>query len=386
MAGPQFVIDFEPMYGEMVEVSPLLRRLVCKNPSKFTFHGTGTYVIGRGDVAVVDPGPRDDDHIAALLAALDGETVRHILITHTHGDHSPAAHALHDATGAPILGFGPHPEDSVGEGEDRDDDEETTTDEVTDREPQIEDDPEFQRKHAPDVDFDPDTTLAHGDVVEGPGYTVQALHTPGHISNHLCFALAEEHAVLSGDHVMGWSTTIIPPPDGDVAAYLESLRVLLDRALGEGRRFPMDEAVEQFREHYWRHCLDRTRLYPGVKETLHSLDGLRLAVVSNKPEQPTREISDALELTRFFPVIIGGDTYPERKPHAQPLVEAANLLGVPLERCVMVGDSDVDIDAAKAAGIPGFWCPWGGIHPDRPDAAARSLKHFDELVDFALGN
>ena len=111
-----------------------------------------------------------------------------------------------------------------------------------------------------------------------------------------------------------------------------------------------------------------------------------MAIVSNKPEQPTREISDALELTRFFPVIIGGDTYPERKPHAQPLVEAANLLGVPLERCVMVGDSDVDIDAAKAAGIPGFWCPWGGIHPDRPDAAARSLKHFDELVDFALGN
>lgn len=252
MAGPQFVIDFEPMYGEMVDVSPLLRRLVCKNPSKFTFHGTGTYVIGRGDVAVVDPGPRDDDHIQALLQALDGETVRHILITHTHGDHSPAAHALHEATGAPILGFGKHPEDSVGEGDDKDDDEDEDDDEsdasAEPREPQIEEDPEFHRKHAPDVDFDPDTTLAHGDVVAGPGYTVEALHTPGHISNHLCFALAEEDSVLSGDHVMGWSTTIIPPPDGDVAAYLESLRVLLDRPQ-DRRLYPTHGApVEEHHE------------------------------------------------------------------------------------------------------------------------------------------
>ena len=235
MSGPQFVVDFEPQYGEMVEVSPLLRRLLCRNPSKFTFHGTGTYVIGRGDVAIVDPGPRDDQHVEALLRALDGETVRHILITHTHGDHSPAAAAVAEATGAPILGFGPHPSAAVGEGEDRDDDEDDADDdgdptgEAAEREPQPEDDPEFQRKHAPDVDFDPAATLAHGDVVEGPGYTVEALHTPGHISNHLCFALAEEHAVLSGDHVMGWSTTIIPPPDGDVRAYLDSLRVLLDR-------------------------------------------------------------------------------------------------------------------------------------------------------------
>ncbi len=248
MAGPQFVIDFEPMYGEMVEVSPLLRRLVCKNPSKFTFHGTGTYVIGRGDVAVVDPGPRDDDHIQALLQALDSEVVRHILITHTHGDHSPAAHALHEATGAPILGFGKHPEGSVGEGDDKDDEDDEAAASSEPREPQIEEDPEFQRKHAPDVDFDPDTTLAHGDIVEGPGYTVEALHTPGHISNHLCFALAEENSVLSGDHVMGWSTTIIPPPDGDVSSYLDSLRVLLNRPHDE-RLYPTHGApVENHHE------------------------------------------------------------------------------------------------------------------------------------------
>jgi glyoxylase-like metal-dependent hydrolase (beta-lactamase superfamily II) len=230
MASPAFVFDFEPAYGEMVQVSGLLRRLVCNNPSNFTFHGTGTYVVGHGDVAVIDPGPRDDAHVEAILRALDGETIRHILVTHTHGDHSPAAAALQAATGAPVLGFGPHPHHAVDEHDDRDD-EDDEDDEPTDPDAPLppELDPDFIEKHRPDVDFVPDAKLAHGDVVEGPGYTLEALHTPGHISNHLCFALAEEHAVLSGDHVMGWSTTIIPPPDGDVAAYLNSLQVLLDR-------------------------------------------------------------------------------------------------------------------------------------------------------------
>jgi len=229
---PLFETDFEPNHGEMVDVSPLLRRLVCKNPSKFTFHGTGTYVIGRGDVAVVDPGPRDDDHITNLIAALDQETVRQILVTHTHGDHSPAARALSAATGAPILGFGPHPTSATSEGDDgaADDSDWDTGEE---RKEQSDEEKakaaDDHEKHRPDVDFMPDHRLAHGDVVEGPGWTVEALHTPGHISNHLCFALAEEKAVLSGDHVMGWSTTIIPPPDGDLRAYMASLRLLLDR-------------------------------------------------------------------------------------------------------------------------------------------------------------
>ena len=265
MASPQFTLDFDPAYGEMVDVSPLLRRMVCRNPSKFTFHGTGTYVIGHGDVAIVDPGPRDDDHIEALLRALDGETVRHILITHTHGDHSPAAAAVSAATGAPILGFGPHPSAAVGEGEDRDDeDDDDDGDDGTAagseaREPQPEDDPEFQRKHAADVDFDPETRLAHGDVIEGPGYTVEALHTPGHISNHLCFALAEEQAVLSGDHVMGWSTTIIPPPDGDVRAYLDSLRVLLDRP-DDRRLYPTHGAPVEEHHRFVQALLDHRLL------------------------------------------------------------------------------------------------------------------------------
>ncbi len=228
---PVFDTDFDPRYGELVEVSPILRRIVCNNPSKFTFHGTGTYVIGRGDVAVVDPGPRDPAHVENLMRALDGETVRHILITHTHGDHSPAAPSLAEATGATVLGFGGHPPSSVGEGDDSDDDDENGEDD--DSEPLTEEElrkaAEDAEKHRPDVDFDPDSYLVHGEVVEGPGWTVKALHTPGHISNHLCFALQQENAVLSGDHVMGWSTTIIPPPDGDVSAYLRSLQLLLDR-------------------------------------------------------------------------------------------------------------------------------------------------------------
>lgn len=229
---PLFDLDFEPRHGELVDVSPLLRRIVCRNPSKFTFHGTGTYVIGRGDVAVVDPGPRDEQHVADLLAGLEGERVREILITHTHGDHSPAARALADTTGAPILGFGPHPvsatsEADDGAADDRDWDTGEEHPEQTDEEKAkaVAD----REKHRPDVDFAPDRRLAHGDVVEGPGWTVEALHTPGHISNHLCFALAEEKALLSGDHVMGWSTTIIPPPDGDLRAYMASLQLLLDR-------------------------------------------------------------------------------------------------------------------------------------------------------------
>lgn len=230
---PVFVTDFDPRHGELVDVSPLLRRIVCDNPSKFTFHGTGTYVIGRGDVAVVDPGPRDDRHIEALLRTLEGETVRHILITHTHGDHSPAATAVAEATGAPVLGFGPHPAGAVSEADDAagtgDDDWDTGEERPEPTAEERAKAKEELEKHRPDVDFDPDHRLVHGEVVEGPGYTVTALHTPGHISNHLCFALAEEHAVLSGDHVMGWSTTIIPPPDGDIAAYLDSLRLMLGR-------------------------------------------------------------------------------------------------------------------------------------------------------------
>lgn len=191
-------IEFE--YGQVDQVSPLLRRVVCKNPGPFTYKGTGTYIIGKGNVAIVDPGPLDDAHIQATLDAVKGETVTHLLITHTHSDHSPAAAPMQKITGAPTYGFGPH--GGV-------------------KGPNVEE--------GPDRAFDPDHKLKDGDIVEGDGWTVEAVHTPGHTSNHLCFALKEEKALLSGDHVMGWSTSVISPPDGNMSDYMASLEKLLRR-------------------------------------------------------------------------------------------------------------------------------------------------------------
>jgi glyoxylase-like metal-dependent hydrolase (beta-lactamase superfamily II) len=194
--------DYPFAYGVAETLSPLIRRVVARNPSPFTFKGTGTYIVGRGSVAVIDPGPALPDHVDALLAALAGERVSHILVTHTHLDHSPAAAALKQATGAPTLGFGPHGATrSEGAGS----------------------------EEGADRDFVPDHALRDGDTVAGKGWRLMAMHTPGHTSNHLCFALAEEKVLFSGDHVMGWSTSVIAPPDGDMASYLRSLDKLLTR-------------------------------------------------------------------------------------------------------------------------------------------------------------
>jgi glyoxylase-like metal-dependent hydrolase (beta-lactamase superfamily II) len=200
-----FVRDLSFEYGVLSEVSPNIRRLVAKNPGPFTYAGTGTYVIGRGRVAVIDPGPALAEHVDALLRGLHehGEEVAHILITHTHLDHSPAAQLLAASTGAPTFGFGPHGEsrhaelDAVEEGA--------------------------------DWEFTPDHLLGEGDTLEGSSYVLQALHTPGHCSNHLCFALPESGTLFTGDHVMGWSTSVIIPPDGDMGQYLTHLRRLLAR-------------------------------------------------------------------------------------------------------------------------------------------------------------
>jgi glyoxylase-like metal-dependent hydrolase (beta-lactamase superfamily II) len=194
-------LDFE--YGVMAEVAPGIRRIVAHNPSAFTLYGTGTYVIGRGKVAVIDPGPLLPEHIDALLAALRGETVTHILVTHTHIDHSPAAAPVKAAVGAKTYGYGPHGGGRFEQGE--------------------------RVEEGGDLDFVPDVTLRHGDVIEGDGWTVEAVHTPGHTSNHLCFAYKEAKVLFSGDHVMGWSTSVVSPPDGDMAAYMASLRLLTGR-------------------------------------------------------------------------------------------------------------------------------------------------------------
>jgi glyoxylase-like metal-dependent hydrolase (beta-lactamase superfamily II) len=203
-----FNADHSPAYGEAVQVAPLVQRVTAANPSPFTFAGTGTYIVGGPRVAVIDPGPDDAAHVASLLRAVEGRTVTHICITHTHSDHSPASRALAKVTGAPVLGFGPHPASDAGR--------QGSGGSAVQEEPG-------------DWDFTPDGVLGHGDVVDGDGWTLECLHTPGHISNHLCFALAEEAALFTGDHVMGWSSTIIPPPDGNLGDYLRSLELLIGR-------------------------------------------------------------------------------------------------------------------------------------------------------------
>jgi glyoxylase-like metal-dependent hydrolase (beta-lactamase superfamily II) len=233
-----YVTDIDPAYGQVVQLSPLVRRVVCKNPGRFTFTGTGTYIIGRGEVAVVDPGPDDDDHVAALLAAVSGEEVSHIVITHTHNDHSPAAAVLQTATGARTYGFGPHPvpdEDALAAAKPTTwDDLHPTAEELEEIKKSLPKKKDAKEGHAEqeepgDMAFTPDIEVGHGDIVRGGTFTLEALHTPGHISNHLCFGLGEEASLFTGDHVMGWSTSVIPPPDGSMADYMASLDLLLDR-------------------------------------------------------------------------------------------------------------------------------------------------------------
>ena len=195
-------IEFE--YGQVDQVSPLIRRVIAKNPGPFTFTGTGTYIVGGGQVAVIDPGPDDAAHLAAIQAAIAGETVTAIVVTHHHIDHSPLAAALQAATGAPIYGCAVKTH--------------------------VEDDSGVQLEAGHDFAFTPDVDLCGGGGrIEGPGWTLEALATPGHTSNHLCYALLEENAVFTGDHVMGWSTTVIAPPDGNMTDYMESLDRIRER-------------------------------------------------------------------------------------------------------------------------------------------------------------
>jgi glyoxylase-like metal-dependent hydrolase (beta-lactamase superfamily II) len=204
------VPDFDrspPANGLVEAVSPLIRRLIAPNPGPFTFTGTCTYIVGRGTVAVIDPGPEDSGHLAALTSALAGETVSHIVVTHTHRDHSPGARGLAALTGAPIVGCGPHrAARPPGEGE------------------------QSRLDAGGDSDHAPSEILAEGDRITGGDWTLVAVETPGHTANHLAFALPEDHALFSGDHVMAWSTSVVAPPDGSMRAYMASLDKLRARA------------------------------------------------------------------------------------------------------------------------------------------------------------
>ncbi|WP_066516744.1 MBL fold metallo-hydrolase [Sphingobium cloacae] len=187
--------------GIRMTLSARVGRILAPNPSPFTYTGTQTYVVGQSDVAVIDPGPDEPAHVAAVVAALEGRPVRAILCTHTHRDHSPAAAPLSQIVGAPIVGCAPLAMEDDGPRADA----------------------------AFDASYRPDRILSDGDRVAGEGWTLEAVATPGHTSNHLCFALLEEKALFTGDHVMGWSTSVISPPDGDMTDYMRSMQRLLDR-------------------------------------------------------------------------------------------------------------------------------------------------------------
>jgi glyoxylase-like metal-dependent hydrolase (beta-lactamase superfamily II) len=207
------------------EVMPGVRRVMADNPGPFTFKGTMSYIIGRGKVAIVDPGPADDKHIAALLDAVRNETVTHIFVTHTHRDHSPAVPAIKAATGATVYAEGPHRTARplrIGE--------------------------QKRLDSSGDLDFRPDVMLKDGEVVTGDGWSVEAITTPGHCANHMAYALKDTDVLFAGDHVMGWATTIVAPPDGAMSDYMASLNKLAKRpeqiyfpghgpAIKEARRF-----------------------------------------------------------------------------------------------------------------------------------------------------
>src|SRR6185369_9523126 len=189
------------------QVAPGVRRVLCNNPGPFTFKGTVSYIVGRGHVAIIDPGPLDEAHIAALLDAVRGETVTHIFVTHTHRDHSPAVPKVKAATGAMVYAQGPHrPARPLHIGE-------------TNR-----------LDASADMEFRPDVALGDGEVVSGDGWTFEAVATPGHTANHLAYAFKESDLLFSGDHVMAWSTSIVAPPDGAMSDYMDSLAKLARRS------------------------------------------------------------------------------------------------------------------------------------------------------------
>ena len=226
-----YVRKFDFAYGRSAVVSPGIRRVIADNPGPFTFTGTGTYIVGHGEVAVIDPGPALDAHLAALIQAVAGERVTAILVTHDHADHSPLAARLSKLTGAPVYGCARRSGAATPEGGEEGD----------------------------DAAFAPDIDLCGGGEVKGQGWTLEAIPTPGHTSNQLCYGFAQENALFTGDHVMGWSTSVVIPPDGSMAAYLASLRDI--RARGFKTLWPthgpaVTEAAP-FLDAYIAHRLER---------------------------------------------------------------------------------------------------------------------------------
>ena len=194
--------NFSFEYGASDQITPLVKRLIAKNPGPFTFTGTGTFIVGTKELAIIDPGPIDDDHLKAIIKTSGKNKISHIIVTHTHNDHSPLSKPLQEITGAPIYSYFNEAMDTKTNNQ-------------------------FEEGY--DISFKPDVIVKDGDLINGFDWTLEAIHTPGHTSNHMCYSLLEEKILFSGDHVMGWSTTVIVPPDGDMDEYLKSLEKLLDR-------------------------------------------------------------------------------------------------------------------------------------------------------------
>lgn len=278
--------SFEAPYGENIRVSPLIARVLAPNPGPFTFRGTGVYIVGTQNVAVIDPGPDIPAHLDALKAALAGKHVTHILLTHTHNDHSPAAAPLKAWSGAKTYAFGPHPRR-----------EETGV----------------KVEEGGDTAFEPDVRVRDGDILAGDGFTIECVFTPGHTSNHMCYALREEQALFTGDHVMGWSTTVVAPPDGDMAAYRASLAKLIardDRMLWPTHGGPIRDP-KPFLTAYLAHRAEReaqilaclhegvttipeivARLYVDVDKRLHPAAGMSVLAHLIQMVQQGRVVAD----------------------------------------------------------------------------------------------
>ncbi|MGB3456752.1 MAG: MBL fold metallo-hydrolase [Litorimonas sp.] len=238
-----FVRDFSFEYGVPDRLSPRVTRVIADNPGPFTYTGTGVFIVGGGDeVCVIDPGPVTDRHVAAIDAALEGKRVTHVLVTHHHIDHSPLARPLADKHGCQVYGYGTQPVPPQGG--------------------------ETRLEAGDDLSFSPDVEIRDGARFTGPDWTLTAIHTPGHTSNHLCFALKEERCLFSGDHIMGWSTSVVSPPDGDMGDYLASLRRILDMDFDVIRptHGPAITDVQPFVQAYIDHRLARETQILGAIE------------------------------------------------------------------------------------------------------------------------
>lgn len=272
MAGIPFVGIIDPLrYAEAEVVSPKIRRVIARNPSNFTFTGTGTYLVGNAtDVAVIDPGPDLPEHRTALLRAIEGQKVRAIVITHCHSDHVGLAAWLREETGAPTVAWKPH--GAVGQ-LDNDDDIKVMqslapppkTEEEKEKEREIAraaglDPDDLEIRESVDLEFEPDVRVGDGEVAaHGDGWTLIGIHTPGHTSNHMCVAFEEEKALFTGDHIMGWSTTVVSPPDGDMRDYMasvEKLQLRDDKILWPTHGSPVTDP-QPFLRAYYEHRLGR---------------------------------------------------------------------------------------------------------------------------------